>query len=441
MKRLNEATAAAARCIEPGRQLDIYDPGLRGFMLRVSPSTKVWSLLYKVRGSDGGRRRLNLGPWPVYSYSQARDKAIKALFEAGEGRDPSRLPEFANLRPPRANPRKAKPYQPPRSWAGADVLTVADLVREFLALNSHKRTAAEDQRIYNRELLGLDMNGEPRPGVKPADTWAGWRLDDKSINWHRALVQLMRRKQAEGSPYAARQLFATVRHLIKWGLGEGLDFAGKVAFEVNDLPKTEGRERPLTDAEIPHVLAALDASDMEANLKRIIRFLLLTGQRSGEVRMMHVRELDRAAGLWKLPPERTKNGLKHHLPLTPAMLAIIDEGTPVNGWVFPSKRTGDCYRMHTVSLAVQRMCKAHLPDMPAFRPHDLRHTTNTGMRELQIEKATRKAVHNHADGDVSDGYNHAQVIEEKRAALLRWQDHVAALITPPDGDKVVRLHR
>jgi integrase len=298
-----------------------------------------------------------------------------------------------------------------------------------------------------RELLGLDMKGDELPDVKAADTWRGWRLDI-ARNWHAAVVALRNRKldagrdKATGNLYAAQNVFGAVRTMFKWAAGEGIDIAGKVSFEVNAIPglKKKRRERHLSDAEIPAFFAALDACDMERNLKRLARWLLLTGGRTGEGRELHAREIDRAKGTWTLPAERAKNGRELVLPLTPAMLAVLDEAAPVDGWVFWSQRTNAPYGDQALHIAVGRMRKKYMPDVPPFRPHDFRHTVLTGLDNLGVDEIDRDRIANHFKGSVSDRYTHAQRLEFKRAALLKWHDHLAALCAPPSGDNVVRLH-
>ncbi len=82
------------------------------------------------------------------------------------------------------------------------------------------------------------------------------------------------------------------------------------------------RNRVLSDEEI----AAVWASCRDDDHGRIVRILLLTGQRREEVGAMRWSEINRAKAMWSLPPERTKNGLPHDVPLSRSALSII-EGT------------------------------------------------------------------------------------------------------------------
>jgi len=447
LKRLT-ATVVAATKAPMGARLDLRDAALPGFMLRVAGPTpgrpigrKVWSLLYKVRGTKE-RRRLTVGTFPVYDLDTARQKAIKALHEAGEGRDPAALPEFAPLAPSR--PKLQRKVVVPRSWAGIEVATLDDLVSQYLDLwAARKKSGAEDRRILHRALLGWDKDGQPLPGVKASDTWRGRRLNDPKNDWHRDIVMLRNGILADSGRSAAHHFFAIVRKMFNWAEAEGIDVKGKRLGKTNPLPPASKRERWLeTTAERVQFWEALSEAGIESNMRRVLRFILVTGQRPGEVRGLHKRELDRERGIWILPKERAKNGRAHLIPLSPVALAILDQAPPNrDGWVFPSKITGEPYDQQSLARAMNRLQKpgAALAGIERLTPHDLRRTCNSGMRSLTVSKADCRMVLNHQDGDVnSEHYDLYQGEPEKRRALGLWSDHLMAILTPP-GSNVVGL--
>ena len=57
----------------------------------------------------------------------------------------------------------------------------------------------------------------------------------------------------------------------------------------------------------------------------IIKLCLVTAQRVGEVAGMRLAELDLLGGVaeWRLPPDRTKNGFSHVVPLSDLALELI----------------------------------------------------------------------------------------------------------------------
>ena len=75
-----------------------------------------------------------------------------------------------------------------------------------------------------------------------------------------------------------------------------------------------------------------------------------------------------------------------------------------------------------------------LPGMAPWTIHDLRRTCATGMAELAVPPHIIEAVLNHVSGHkagVAGIYNRARYEGEMRAALERWADHIAKLVSSP----------
>lgn len=75
---------------------------------------------------------------------------------------------------------------------------------------------------------------------------------------------------------------------------------------------------------LPSFMAKL--RDGELSVGRLaLRFLILTAARSGEVRKARWRDIDPDTSEWRLPPENTKTGKLHIVPLVPEALDIVAE--------------------------------------------------------------------------------------------------------------------
>jgi Arm DNA-binding domain len=57
-------------------QVDFFDDTVRGLALRVSSTTKTWTLHYSRPG--GKRARMTLGRYPALSLATARTRALEA---------------------------------------------------------------------------------------------------------------------------------------------------------------------------------------------------------------------------------------------------------------------------------------------------------------------------------------------------------------------------
>src|SRR5262249_1435847 len=104
-----------------------------------------------------------------------------------------------------------------------------------------------------------------------------------------------------------------------WAITEGLLDANPVVGTAK-ASENGSRERVLTRDELRKLLHALG----DDPFSDIVRLLLLTGQRRTEMGGLVWSEVGLARKLIVLPPERTKNGRQHELPLSRQALAIVE---------------------------------------------------------------------------------------------------------------------
>jgi integrase len=241
---------------------------------------------------------------------------------------------------------------------------------------------------------------------------------------------------------ASNRARATLSAFYAWAIGQGLAETNPVVGTVPVAPERP-RERVLSAAEVRAVWGAAREDDHG----RIVRLLLLTGQRRGEVAGMTWGELDLGKALWSLPGGRTKNGLPHDVPLSTQAAALLrsiepregsmllfgeDEG-PFAGWTKAKRRLDARAARWRAEVRLGRPLGPGEQPEPgdALAPwtlHDLRRTVVTGMNELGIQPHVVEAVVNHVSGRARAGvagvYNRATYAGEKRAALQAWADHL-----------------
>ena len=56
----------------------------------------------------------------------------------------------------------------------------------------------------------------------------------------------------------------------------------------------------------------------------VVKLLILTGQRRGEVTQMRWSQIDAKAKTWLIPAELSKNGREHLLPLSTHVMHVLD---------------------------------------------------------------------------------------------------------------------
>jgi integrase len=227
----------------------------------------------------------------------------------------------------------------------------------------------------------------------------------------RTIAQVLAGVERGSGPFARNRVRTTLSAFFSWLIREGLIDVNPVAGtgKANEGPS---RDRVLTQMELAEIWRAATGTFGD-----IIRLLLLTGQRRNEIGFLRWSEIDFARGMIVFPAERTKNKLKHELPLTHQALAILQERQRQSDYVF---REFNWYRG---KLALD----AGLKGVASWRIHDLRRTAATGMAELGVQPHIIEAVLNHVSGHkggVAGIYNRAKYSGEMRDALQRWADHL-----------------
>jgi integrase len=70
-----------------------------------------------------------------------------------------------------------------------------------------------------------------------------------------------------------------------------------------------------------------------------------------------------------------------------------------------------------------------------FTLHDLRRTCRTGLARLRVEPHIAERVLNHAQERIAGTYDVHDYLDERRAALDRWADHLRGLVQAPAASK------
>jgi integrase len=255
-------------------------------------------------------------------------------------------------------------------------------------------------------------------------------LNDHWKPFHNVSVFALRRRTVTdhikelvktSGPVAAIHARAALSKCLNWAIAEGYELAANPVAGSNRPKAPKARERVLTDAELKAIWTATDDG---SDYSRIVRLLLLTGQRRDEVGGMAWAELD--GGLWTIPKERTKNHQEHTVPLVNRALAQF----PINdasSFVFGRRKASGFSGWSKAKLELDAKCR-----VSAWRLHDLRRTMYSVMCDrLGVAPHIAEAVTNHISGHkagVARHYNHAQYLEPKRVALAAWADNVAAVV-------------
>jgi integrase len=313
-----------------------YDSGVPGFGCRVTRGgSRSFILNYVTRG--GRERRFTIGSCGDWTTTEARTEAKRLRQLIDQGGDP-----LADVQAEREAP------------------TVAELAKRFEQEHLPRKrqsTAADYKRILRLHVL---------PALGHLKVAAVTFADVDRL--HRKITK-------SGSPYRANRTTAVLSKMIslavRWGMRDDNPCKG---IELNI---EYSRRRYLSRDELARLTTALAALP-DKQSANIVRLLLLTGARRGEVLAARWADIDLAEGKWSKLPSSTKQKEHHEVPLSaPArqlLSEIRDEQTsqrkPLGTYVFPG--IGESGHVVGLRRAWRRLTKT--AKIEGLRLHDLRHS-------------------------------------------------------------------
>lgn len=369
-----------------------------GLYLRVDPTgAKAWVFRYVF---DGMRKRMTLGGYPGVTLAMARERHGAALQDIQKGIDPGAVAQEAKAR------RKAAP-------------TFADVVDELWEQElQHKKSGHQTKYL-------LEANTIPAWGKR------------KVADIKRRDIVLLLDKIRERAPVVGNRVHGALSRLFNFAAERGV-IDDSPCTRIRKLPE-KPRKRTLDDAEIKTLWEALNLENKAVDIYRLtklaLKLILLTGQRPGEVAGMtwaEIGEENEAGAVWNIPGSRTKNKEPQRVPLCPMALEIIDQARIYSGdseYVFRSSyKPEQAISRQALTRAVSR----HWSEMGikvAFTPHDLRRTLRTKLAELGVSDIVAERVLGHKFQGMMAVYNRHAYDVEKRQSLMRWEAHLAEIVS------------
>lgn len=258
--------------------------------------------------------------------------------------------------------------------------------------------------------------------------WAG--RDVRTIEPHE-VIELLDKIVDRGSTVMANQVAAILMQLFKFGIHRRIVKASTGQLLYRPGGKEKARERALDDDELTAFLTYIDEACRSARMAHVLTILLLTGQRRGEIAQARWSDIDLTAKTWTIPPEHSKTGRGHVVPLsnwTVSEFESLKRLTKKSRFVFPNEDGTQATDPKLITRSVAR-CQATFrkKGIKAFTPHDLRRTCRTGLSRLKIEPHIAERVLNHAQEKIAGTYDVWEYADEKRGALERWAAHIKAL--------------
>lgn len=360
----------------------------RGLVLVVKTTgARLWRLRYTFAGKE---RMLALGEYPDVGLKVARERAAVARDRVRQGIDP--VQHRREERAQRVN---------------AAMQTFAVVADEWITKKSKKWTEGHIEQ--NRQSLRDYVL--PKIGQRPISLLTAQDIMQVLDPLERAgkLETLRRVRQRVGSVFAyAVQTGRRTDNPIR-------DIAG--AFEAPERTHFAS----IKPADLPAFLARLETYQGHPSTKGIIRMILWTASRTGEIRGATWDEFDLGAGIWTVPAERMKKRRPHVVPLPAQAVSMLRELREVNTdrLAFASPNSID--QMASENVVLQAMKKMGYGGK--LTGHGLRATVATGLEEQGFPIEIIKAQLSHAKDNLTDAAYLRGIHLERRAAMMaKWAD-------------------
>jgi integrase len=239
---------------------------------------------------------------------------------------------------------------------------------------------------------------------------------------------------AARAPIMANRTLALIRKMFNFAIEHDW-LESNPCQMIKRLAPERPRQRVLSEDEIRRVWKAVGQE--RPMVAALFHLRLLTAQRGGEVQGAAWSEIDMVGRWWTIPPERSKNGLAHRVPLSPQAVRTL-KGLKADAkkdpiWVFPSARKNGLHINHA-QKAIERIV---VRSGVEFRGHDLRRTAASLMVGAGVPRLVASKILNHVESGVTAVYDRHSYDAEKRAALDFWGRHVDAIANGRRTSKVL----
>lgn len=398
MPKLLEGAVARIKVPDGAKDILVFDDALPGFGIRKFASGKA---SYFVKYNVGSQqRKITLGAVVPGALADMRKEASKVLAQARLGQDVA---------------GEKKKAQAKRS------VTLGSLVEKYI------QDRASELRPRTLEGFALHLRKH----------WASLHGLAVDAITRRDIVSAMDQIGEVHGKVAADRAKATLSGFFAWALDRNYCEVNPV-LGIRRRAAGASRNRVLTQAELADVWHCCEDTDYG----RIVKLLLLTGQRRNEIANLLWSEITFKARGIVLPAQRTKNGFLHTVAMSDQVVEVLQGAIQIHGRDFVFGEGASGFQGWSKAKAAldarinkRRAARGEKP-MADWVLHDLRRSFVTEMNERKIAPPhIVEACVNHVSGhkaSVAGIYNHALYSEEKRAAFDAWGCYVAKMVASHD---------
>lgn len=405
-RQLHKLSAREAETIaEPGRHSD--GGGLYLAIEEGTHARRQWVFLYRSRAT-GKRREIGLGPAKGKGrdgipLADARLKAAEARKQLAEGKEPG--PE-----------RRSKIVAASNFGEFADAFLLS-IKAGFKGKNTHAD--------WTRDLK---VRCKPIRGTELANITVNDVLGILSPLW-----MTINRTARETRSRIERVLDAAEAKGLRSGMNPAMWKTLKPLLPKSKRSKRHHRAAPYKD--VPGIVQALQANHVAADtaVNLAAEYIILTAVRTGEARLMRVREVNFDERLWRIPAERMKTedhpeGKDFEVPLSDRAIAILKAVIPKeaarDAYVFAGQWSKD----HTKPLGMNAVLHALKAVYPAMTTHGCRSSfRDWAGDETRFEREIAEMALAHKVGDETEqAYRRGNALKKRRQLMDAWGRYVAS---------------
>lgn len=385
-----------------------------GLALFISPKgSKAWHFRYHWLGKQS---RMSLGMYPELGLRDARAMRDEARALLAKG----------------INPRIARKQKRQAARLAGEYTFMVVYERwlgyRTLALEEGRQSSlAQIRRVFKKDVI---------PVLR--------RMTIHEITRHH-LLEVVGRIEKRGSLSVAEKVRTWFRQLFEYAMVVVPEMENNPARDLHvvAVPLPPVQHNPfLRMGELPPFLRTLRAYQGRRVTQLATRLLLLTGVRTGELRLATPDQFDLERGLWIIPVMSLKQRMMltrgrrkrvgdippYIVPLSNQAQGIVrhllDQFKPAQKYLFPGVvRLTDRMSENTVNFALKRMGYDG-----RLTGHGLRATMSTALNEIGYPRVWVDAQLSHADPNrISAIYNHAQYVEQRRVMMQDWANRLDLL--------------
>ena len=387
-REYRQLTHTIVKTAKPGRYGDRR--GGHGLSLLVKETStgrnsKTWSQRLRINGKLVS---IGLGPFPIISLAEAREKALDNATRVAKGED--------ILKPPPKAP------------------TVADLFHEIKRNRGKAWTLETTQGWYRSLHYCNTISSKPVSDVTRDDI-----IHILTDLWHE-------------KPAAGKKVLNHLSTVMKLAINKESRHTNPAS---TGIARDLGKQRPAQH------MKSVDYKILGEALRQVrdsahwwatrycFLFLVLTGVRTSEARMATWEEIDLSTSIWTIPAERMKNRIEHKVPLSLQVKEILlhaqDRTERTSGVIFPPQRSAKSIHRSSFSYLLRNLGIQAVPhgSRSSFR--------NWAGGQSKIAQPAAEMVLVHKQGsEIERTYMTSEFLEHRGPIMQAWADVLSDIMGP-----------